>query len=95
MSRVVPCRQTDIRYLIVAFCNFVNADKIAYLNIKPLFKHWLLTYDYFLNFVFRCILNNLFCSGKQRTTPFSKRVRLLICEMCVSCDFSLTKSIDL
>ena len=95
MSRVVPCRQTDIRELNVAFCNFVNADKIAYLNIKTYFKHWLLTYAYFLNFVFRCILNNLFCYGKQRTTPFIKSIRLLICEMCVSCDFSLTNSIDL
>ena len=40
MSRVVPCRQTDIRDLIVAFCDFANADKIAYLNIKTHFKHW-------------------------------------------------------
>jgi len=95
MNGVVPCRQTDNRELIVAFCNFVNADKIARLNIKPHFKHWLLTYAYFLNAVFRCILNNLFCYDKRRTTPFSKRIRLLKCEMCVSFYFSLTKSIDL
>jgi len=95
MSRAVPCRQTDIRELNVAFCNFENADKIAYLNIKPHFKHWFLTYAYFLKFVFRSVLSNLFCYGKQRTTPFRKRIKLLICEMCVSCDFSLTKSIDL